>query len=619
MAETIRGITVQIGADTTGLSAALGDVNKRSKDIQSELKQIEKLLKLDPSNTELVAQKQKLLGDAVANTQSKLKTLRDAQEQVNQQFAKGEISEGQYRAFQRELVKTEQELKGLEDRLRATGPQVKTFADKLGEAGEKLGKFGDKTAALGKKLAPLSAAAAGVVGGMVGLAVKSGQAADEINTLAKTTGLATDTIQKFRYASDIIDVSLETLTGSLSKLTRNMNLARNGSKDTQAAFDTLGVAITDSSGNLRNNEAVFNDVIKALGNVANETERDALAMQIFGRSAQELNPLIMGGADALKELGEQAEQAGLILSQDALDAANKFNDEIDTLKATAGATFSQLGVTIGTALLPSLQKLGESAGKVMTWFRGLDESTAKTILTIAGLVAGIAPALIIIGKLSSGISQGIKVFQGISAAVTNAGGVIGMLTSPVGIAVAAIAGAIAIGVLLWKNWDTIKEKLASIWNSIKDTAGKVWDGIVTAIKAPINAIISAINLLIRGLNKIHFDIPKWVPLLGGKQWGFNIPEIPKLATGGIVTRPTLAMIGERGPEAVVPLDRDTGMGGQIADAVYRAVVDGMRTSGTGDTPPMTVIVKVGEDTLVDKVVRGINRKTRLGGQTLITV
>jgi len=115
LSETIKGINVVIGSDTTGLSKALSDVNKNARNIQSELKQVEKLLKLDPSNTQLVAQKQKLLADAIANSEEKLNKLRVAQEQVNEQFARGEISEGQYRAFQREVVKAEQELRRFQD------------------------------------------------------------------------------------------------------------------------------------------------------------------------------------------------------------------------------------------------------------------------------------------------------------------------------------------------------------------------------------------------------------------------------------------------------------------------------------------------------------------------
>ena len=94
----IKGITIDIGGNTTGLSKALADVNKTSKNLQNELKQVDKLLKLDPKNTEILEQKQKLLSGAIGNTKEKLETLREAERQAQQQFQKGEISEEQYRA-----------------------------------------------------------------------------------------------------------------------------------------------------------------------------------------------------------------------------------------------------------------------------------------------------------------------------------------------------------------------------------------------------------------------------------------------------------------------------------------------------------------------------------------
>lgn len=145
MAETIRGINVQIGSDTTGLSKALSDVNKNARDIQTELRQVERLLKFDPQNTELLAQKQQLLAQAVANTEEKLSRLRSVQEQVNEQFARGEISEGQYRAYQREVAKTEQNLKSLEEQLKATEPAAKSLGERLEEAGESISRAGKKT------------------------------------------------------------------------------------------------------------------------------------------------------------------------------------------------------------------------------------------------------------------------------------------------------------------------------------------------------------------------------------------------------------------------------------------------------------------------------------------
>jgi len=259
----IKGITIELGGDVQPLNKALDEVNKHSRDIQSELKQVERLLKLDPKNTELLAQKQKLLTDAVSATKEKLDTLKEAQRQVEEQFKRGEIGEEQYRAVQREVIATEQNLKKLEKQLKEVNNSWKDTADKLN-------KFGKSTEELGKKMTPISAAAGAVGAGMIGMAVKAGQAADDLNTLAIQTGLSTDTLQKFKFASDLIDVPLETLTGSLARLTKRMGDAQYGTKRTQEVFEKLGISITDSTGTLRDNEEVFNEVINALAQIESE-------------------------------------------------------------------------------------------------------------------------------------------------------------------------------------------------------------------------------------------------------------------------------------------------------------------------------------------------------------
>jgi phage-related minor tail protein len=179
LAETIKGINVVIGAETTGLAKALSDVNKRSRDMQSELRQVERLLKLDPTNTELLAQKQKLLADSVQNTKQKLDQLRAVQEQVNQQFANGEISEGQYRAFQREIAKTEQELKGLEDKIDDTTDTLKEHSgvvEKIGkdyqESFEQAKQSMGNTFEQAKKLGAGITAVGGTIAAALGFAVK---------------------------------------------------------------------------------------------------------------------------------------------------------------------------------------------------------------------------------------------------------------------------------------------------------------------------------------------------------------------------------------------------------------------------------------------------------------
>lgn len=150
-----------------------------------------------------------------------------------------------------------------------------------------------------------------------------------------------------------------------------------------------------------------------------------------------------------------------------------------------------------------------------------------------------------------------NIAAGIATTVTTALGVaFAFLTGPIGLAILAIAAVIAVGVLLYKNWDTIKEKAAALWEGIKTVFGGIGQAISGAFKSGANAGIGALNSLIRAANGIKVDIPEWVPKYGGQTFGMSIPEIPMLANGGIVTSPTLSMIGEGGEnEVVFPLSK----------------------------------------------------------------
>ena len=390
MSKGIRGITVEIGGHTSPLEKALKDVNKTARDLQTELKEVDKALKFDPNNITLVKQKQTILKEEIAATKEKLDALKEAQKQVTAQYKNGEIDEGQYRAFQRELESTKSKLSKLKEEkgsISVIGAAFGTVKDKIAEATSKIAPFIDGLKTAGKVSAQITDAGIKTVGkavdvagkglkiyagtataagtALAGLTVKAGAAADDINTLAAQTGLSTEQIQKFQYASDIIDVPIETLTGSMAKLTKNMATAQKGTGSAAEAFKTLGVSIKDdATGQLRNNQDVFNDAITALGKIQNSTERDALAMQIFGKSAQDLNPLILGGADTLKKLGDEAEAAGLILSQQALDNLNGFNDSMDILKANAGQAGNVLAGTFAGGLKGTVDLIGAGLPKV---------------------------------------------------------------------------------------------------------------------------------------------------------------------------------------------------------------------------------------------------------------
>lgn len=417
MSKGIRGITVEIGGNTAPLQKALQGVNKTSRDLQGELNAVNRALKMDPNNITLVSQKQKILKEEIAATKEKLDALKEAQQQVKEQYKSGQIDEGQYRAFQRELEGTKAKLSSLKEEKSSVSVIAAAFGavkDKIVEVTSKLQPFinGLKTAgkvsaeitdagiktvgtavdAAGKGLKIYAGTAAATGTALAGLTVKAAGAADDINTLAAQTGLSTEQIQKFQYASDIIDVPIETLTGSMAKLTKNMATAQKGTGSAADAFKTLGVSIKDdATGELRNNQDVFNDAITALGKMENGTQRDALAMQIFGKSAQDLNPLIKGGADTLKKLGDEAEAAGLILSQQALDNLNGFNDSMDILKANAGQAGNVLAGTFAGGLKGTVDLIGAGlpkvTGEIAQLFSGENMVATQSKLT-ADLIAG---------------------------------------------------------------------------------------------------------------------------------------------------------------------------------------------------------------------------------------
>ena len=181
MADRIKGITVQLGGDTTGLSKALKSVNKEITATQTQLKDVNRLLKLDPTNTKLLAQKQRLLSGEIDTTKQKLSSLKEAEKQVQQQFAEGKVSQEQYDALQREIADTEQKLKSLKKEAQDFGS---TFKQVMGEAGSKLQNLGSTLTGAGQKMLPVT----GAIAGIGAAAVKVG--ADFDSSMSKVKALS---------------------------------------------------------------------------------------------------------------------------------------------------------------------------------------------------------------------------------------------------------------------------------------------------------------------------------------------------------------------------------------------------------------------------------------------
>ena len=210
------------------------------------------------------------------------------------------------------------------------------------------------------------AAAVTVVGGLVGALAKStmdmSKTADDLLTLSTQTSLTTDQLQEFEYASELVDVSTDTLRGSLVKLTNNMQTAATGTGSAAEAFKKLHVKVSDSSGKLKDNYEVFLKTIDALGKMKNETERDALAMDIFGRSATDLNPLIEAGSGRLKELAEQAHEVGYVVDNETLQSFGELDDAMQKLDKQGDAVKR----SFAEALLPIITAFAEAVSKIPT-------------------------------------------------------------------------------------------------------------------------------------------------------------------------------------------------------------------------------------------------------------
>ena len=468
MAEKIRGITIELSTDTKGITKGLNSVNTKLKSTQSQLKDVNKLLKLDPKNTELLAQKQKLLGDAVNQTKDKLKELKEIQARMDADGV--DKNSAQYQALQREIIATEKDLERAEkaqadfnaELQKAAADAAKAesafgrFKSTLSDISTKLKGFSEKTAELAQKTRGMSMAATGALTAIGGIAYKAVQSADDLNTMAKQTGFTTDELQKMQYASERIDVSMETITGAAAKMTKQL-----GSNEDK--FASLGVATRDVNGNFRSTSDIFYDTVKALSQIDNETERDVAAMDIFGKSANELAGVIDDGGAALKTFGKEAEDAGLIMSQETLDGLNQVNDEIDRLKAQGAASLAKAGAAALQALQPVLEKVMNAIAKVLDYIASLSPETMKIILIVLAAVAAISPLLSLISGLSMALS---------------------LLASPVGIVIAVIAALVAIGVVLYKNWDTITAKATEMWENIKAK----WEEFKTTTKATFEEI-----------------------------------------------------------------------------------------------------------------------------------
>ena len=558
MSGNIKGITIEFRGETTSLDKALRKISSEANKTQREMTSINKALKFNPTSVDLWRQKQQVLNEKIKQTEERQKTLKDALKKMDDSGISHESEE--YRRFQRELIETNSKLKTFKAQLREIGNV------NLRAMSEQFKEMGNKLTSAGQAMRGISTAAAAVTAAIGAAAVKSGKWADDLNTMSKVYSISTTELQKYAAAADLVDVSVETIAKSHVKLEKQMLTASKGTGASAEAFEALGVSVTNADGSLRSGDAVWQDTIKALGSLENETERDAYAMQLMGRSASELNPLIEDNGETYKMVADTMAKYGLdYVDQDTLNKANQFNDSLDTMKLLGTTAFNQMATQLSAYLAPAMQKAVDLVGQLAAWFANLSPKTQTVIVAIAGVVAVLAPLLIGLGKVSFAISS-------IMSLAATLGPIIGGLAGPIGIAIAVFAALVAAGVLIYKNWDTIKAKalelknnVVSAFNELKAKVSAIWTAITAPIQKAVQIIQNAINKIKSIVNNAHLKLPKFklphFKISGGKlPWGIGGKgTAPKIsvdwyAEGGIFNKATLAGIGEAGPEAVVPLD-----------------------------------------------------------------
>ncbi len=321
MAGAIKGITIEIGGDTTKLGKALTDVNNKSKSLQKELNGVNSLLKMDPGNVTLLTQKQDLLTKSIANTKEKLETLQEAQKQVQAQFEKGEITEEQYRDLQREIVATEQKLEKLTDELKEFGS---VGAQQVAQVGEKVQGVGEKVTNFGKGMSVVSAGTGAVLAGSIAAFKELDSGYDTIITKTGATGEALDELNSI---ADNIFGSMPTDMDTVSIAVGEINTRFGYTGEQLETLSRQFIQFAEINGvDLNNSIGTVNKILEQF----NLTGEDAsgvldlitLKAQQTGISADSLMKNIQDNGATFKDMGIGVNEAVVLLSQFEANGVN---------------------------------------------------------------------------------------------------------------------------------------------------------------------------------------------------------------------------------------------------------------------------------------------------------
>lgn len=485
---TLKGITVEIGGDTTKLGDAILKARKSASSLSGELRGVESLLKLDPTNTVLLAQKQDILAESIAGAKDKLKMLVAAQESMSKQLADGKISPEQYRDFEREIESTRQQLTRLEAAASGTDDAVADVGDAAREAGEKAEKASGGWTALKGTLADLAASAIKTAASAISdtaqeMITGAAEYGDTIDKMSQKMGMSSDAYQEWDFVLQHCGASIESLKPAMKTLA---TAAENGSD----AFAQLGISQEQIAG--MSQEQLFDATIAGLQNVTDETQRTYLAGKLLGKGATELGPLLNTSADDVADMRAQVHDLGGVMGSDAVKAAAAYQDSLQNMQYA----FSGLKNNISGELLPTLTLIMDGVTKMLTG--GGDDVAAAVgdlVVSLSGQLTAQAPrmmsvALAFIAALVTGLLSALPDLMG--AAIELVGALLlGLADQLPGIMTAAMSALLGI-----VDKITSPESITLLIQAAMQLMLALARGLITAIPQLIDAVPGIITNLV---------------------------------------------------------------------------------------------------------------------------
>lgn len=423
---------------------------------------------------------------------------------------------------------------------------------------KKMGGVGNTMKTVGKGMAVAGVAIAGATAALYKVATQSAETGDRVDKMSQKIGLSREGFQELDYVFGQAGANIDQLQMGMKTMVTAMDQAATGAGNGAKNFDMLGISVKDTEGNLKNQETVLYETLAALQKMPEGTDKARLANELFGRSGSELMPLLNSEAGSIEELTAQAHKLGIVMSDEAVDASVLFTDTMDSVKKSLGMVVTELGV----AVMPMFQQF-------MDW---VIENLPK-IKEIFGVVFGVIKDVV------------MKVWETFELYVL-----------PV---LQAMFGWIE------ENFPVMKDTFLRVFNAIKSVLDVVWqliqltvipifealfgkigesdgaasgfdkafgiiNGVINVAIGILETLVGWIEKAIEGYKKLKewasstnvAGTPKASSGFGTSGLGVTLPKT-KLAEGGIVTKPTIALMGEAGPEAVIPLEKASGMGHNV--------------------------------------------------------